>query len=376
MIPVESRGDLTTFMKVPWSLYGDDPNWVPPLFSELSKQLRAGLNPYFEHAEARYWIARREGVPVGRISAQVDDLERRHHGTRTGHFGFIEAIDDGDVFAALFAAAEGWLRDKGMTHVTGPFNLSINQESGLLVDGFDTPPKMMMGHAHPYYGPRIEALGYTKAKDLYAYDLDITHGFPAPVQRLLRRAERHGQVTLRPLNMKRYDQELANIIDIFNDAWSDNWGFIPLTEAEARADAKAMKALVVPKMVYIAEVAGELVGMMITLPNLNEAIADLNGRLLPFGWAKLLWRLKVRHLSSGRVVMMGVRKKLQNSALSAIIAFLLIETSRRGAVAWGLQSSELSWILEDNTGMRQMLEAINSRLYKTYRIYGKSLPPA
>ncbi len=375
VVPVEGRRDLATFLKVPWPLYRDDPNWVPPLLSEQFKQLQAATNPYFEHAEARYWIARRGRQVVGRISAQVDRLVLEREAVPTGHFGFIEAIDDASVFAALFEAAEGWLRERGMARVTGPFNLSINQESGLLVDGFDTPPRMLMGHARPYYGPRIEALGYTKIKDLYAYHLEIIEGFPKPIQRLLERAERQGHIKLRHLDMKRYDQDLADIIDIFNDAWSENWGFIPLTEAEARADARAMKPLVVPELVYIAEIEGEPVGMMVTLPNLNEAIADLNGRLFPFGWAKLLWRLKVRHLRTSRVVMMGVRKKFQSTALGAAIAFLLIETSRRHGVAWGLHEGELSWILEDNTGMRQMLEAIESRLYKVYRVYEKTLAP-
>lgn len=371
---VKSKRDLRAFLGLPDQIFADDPNWIAPLRSEVGKLLTPGINPYFKHAEARYWLASRGGEPVGRISAQIDQLAIEREGRRIGHFGFIDAINDAAVFRGLFTTAEEWLKGQGMDCIQGPFNLSINEEAGLLVSGHDTPPYMMMGHARPYYAPRIEACGYSKAKDMFAYLLDITANFPSQIHKLINRALKRENIRLRRLDMKHYDRDLEVIINIFNDAWSDNWGFVPLTEAEARHTAKSMKQIIKPELVYIAEINGEPAGMMVTLPNLNQAISDLSGRLLPLGWAKLLWRLKVKGVSQVRVAMMGVKKQYQNSTLGAAIAFLLIETTRQKALAMGIREAELSWILEDNTGMRQMLRAINSKLYKTYRVYEKALP--
>ncbi|MFQ5535201.1 MAG: N-acetyltransferase [Sphingomonadales bacterium] len=371
--PVDGKKALETFIRLPWRLYADDPNWVPPLLREVWDQLSRDRNPYFEHAEAQYWIAYRNGRPVGRISAQVDQLVLKHHGTKTGHFGFLEAEDDPAIFSALFAAALNWLRDQGMEQVIGPFNLSINQESGLLVDGFDSPPMMLMGHAPRHYGNHVEALGFEKVKDLYAYAFDIKKGMPPLVHRLIERAEAKGKIQLRQLDMKRYAEDLTDILDIFNDAWSENWGFLPLTGAEAKKDVEAMKLIIQEDLVYIAEVDGKPVGMMVTLPNLNEAIADLNGKLFPFGWAKLLWRLKVKCPKTSRVVMMGVRKEYQGGALGAAIAFMLVEQSRKNAERKGMEWGELSWVLDDNVPMQKISEAIKAPIYKTYRLYTKSL---
>ena len=374
--PVADKRAMKEFIRLPWRLYADDPNWVPPLLMELRDRLSRKKNPYFEHAEAQYFIARRGGRPVGRISAQVDRLVAEHHGTRDGHFGLIEGEDDGRIFSALLGAAESWLRARGRERVIGPFNLSINQESGLLVDGFDTPPAMLMGHALPYYGRRVEDQGYAREKDLYAYYFDIAGGVPALIHRLIRRAEAKGEISLRQLDMKRYHRDLADILDIFNEAWEDNWGNLPLTEAEAKKDVDDMKILIREELVYIAEIGGEAVGMMVTLPNLNEVIADLDGRLFPFGWAKLLWRLKIRCPKSSRVVMMGVRKRFQGTAKGAEIAFMLIEKSRQNAERMGMIWGELSWVLDDNYAMRKISEAIGSPIYKTYRLYSKALGSA
>lgn len=368
---VAGRRDLDAFIRVPWPLYGDDPNWVPPLILERRQHLNRKANPFFRVAEVEMWLARRAGVPVGRISAQVNRAHLERHGDQTGHFGLLEATDDASVFGALFGAAENWLRERGMKRVKGPFSLSINDEAGLLVDGFDTPPYLMMGHAPPYYGPRVEEQGYAKAKDLIAYRYYTDTPAPRGVEAMLRRVHRTDSVVLRQLNKRRYDQDLGAIMEIFNDAWADNWGFVPFSEVEIRHVAKEMKPLVNENLVCIAELDGRPVAMAVSLLNLNEAIRDLDGRLLPFGWVKLLWRLKFGGVRSGRMALMGVRRELQGTPMGAALAFAVVETVRRAP--HGCTEGELSWILEDNLPMRHMIEIFGAHAYKTYRIYGKEL---
>ncbi len=371
--PVESKKDLKTFIRIPWSIYRDDPQWIPPLISEVKNQLSTNKNPFFEHAEARYWIAYKNGKPAGRISAQIDQLALERHGATTGHFGFIEGEDDPAVFKALFEAAESWLKSKGMDRILGPFYLTVNEESGLLVDGFDTPPMLLMGHTRPHYQKQIEALGFRKEVDMYAYILDIRNTFPPIIQRLLRKAEKQDAFTIRPIDMKNYDRDLRNILGIYNEAWEDNWGALPATSAEVDHTVKALKMLIREQMAYIAFMGDEPVGFMIALPNLNEAIRDMNGRLTPWNIVKLLWRVRVKVPTTCRVPLMGVRKRFHNTSTGAMIAFSLIETIRRNTVAMGTDHAELSWILEDNAGMREMLVAINCRIYKTYRMYSKAI---
>lgn len=369
----EGKQGLKTFIKVPWDLYGDDPAWIPPLEFERMDLLNEEKNPYFEHARARFWIAYRGDIPVGRISAQIDDLAQTSHGPGTGHFGMIEAPDDAEVFKALFDTAEGWLKDQGMTRSLGPFNLSVNEECGILVDGFDEPPRILMGHARPYYSQHIEALGYGKVRDLWAYDLDITQEFPKNVQKILRRAEAMDSLSLRRLRKKHLEEDLNTVIDIFNDAWRDNWGFIPMTESEIKKTGEDLKPFLREDACYIVDYEGEPAAFMLTVPDVNEAIADLDGKLLPFGWAKLLWRLVVKNPSKCRVPLMGVRKKYQGSLAGASMAMLLIETIRKNSVRFGYRRAELSWILDDNVSMQRILELILCKHYKTYRMYDKAL---
>ena len=373
---IEQVGDdagIECFIRVPFALYADDPHWVAPLILERRDHLNPRRNPYFGHAEVAYWLALRDGRAVGRISAQVDRAYLERHDDATGHFGFIEGIDDGAVFKGLFAAAEGWLRERGMVRVRGPFSLSINDEAGLLVDGYDSPPSMMMGHAPPYYAPRIEAEGYAKANDLFAYRYDSSQTFPPGPAALVKRARRSTPIELRHLNTARYQADLDIILDIFNDAWSDNWGFVPFTPAEIRHMAKSMKPLIREKLITIIEVDGEPAAMAVSLPNLNEAIADLDGSLLPFGWAKLLWRLKIGRMRSARVLLMGVRRKYHNSPLGSALAFTAIGAIYRELTAAGFDYAEMSWVLENNLVMRRMIEACGARHYKTYRVYEKAL---
>jgi hypothetical protein len=249
--------------------------------------------------------------------------------------------------------------------------LSINQEPGLLVDGFDSPPFVMMGHAHPYYGGRIEQNGYKKAKDLFAYIIDADFKASAAMQTIIKRAQK--KVTIKSFEKSRFDQDLKTIEDIFNDAWSENWGFIPFTEAEFKQMGKDFKLLLDFELVKIAAVDDVPAAFMVVLPNINEAIRDLNGRLLPFGWLKLLWRLKVKFPQTVRIPLMGVRKQYHDSLLGAALAFMVIHAAKEPGLKRGIKKVELSWILEDNKGMNDIIESIGGRVYKTYRIYSKDL---
>ena len=369
----ETAGGREAFIRVPWPIYRDDPAWVPPLLMERRDHLNPKKNPFFQNAEARFWLALRDGRPVGRISAQVNRAHLARHNDATGHFGLLEAEDRAETFQALLRTAEDWLRGQGMTRAAGPFSLSINEESGLLVDGFESPPSLMMGHARPYYAARLEDLGYRKIKDLICYHYDARRDLPPAAAHLLRKTLRAENLTIRPLDMANYERDLGVIRDIFNDAWSENWGFLPMSDADLRHLAKELKPIVRPQSIAIAELDGAPVAMAIGLPNVNEAIADLNGRLLPFGWAKLLWRLKVKTTRTARVPLMGVRKAYHGSMLGAALALSVIDAIRQAQKALGVESGELSWILEDNLPMRRMIEELGGEPYKTYRVFAREL---
>jgi hypothetical protein len=311
------------------------------------------------------------GKAVGRISAQVDHLNAERGRPGLGYFGLIDAIDDRDVFAALFRAAEQWLKEHKMTQVLGPMNLNINQEVGLLVDGFDTPPYFMMGHSRPYIGQRVEDSGYRPVKDLLAYEMDPDFKIPSVMTAVERRLQ--GRMVIRPIDRKNRDRDLKAMCGIFNDAWENNWGFVPFTDEEFLTIGHEMLLIISDDFIQIAEVDGEPAAFIVMLPNVNEAIADLNGRLLPFGWAKLLWRLKVKYPHSARVPLMGVRQKYQRTRLGPGLAFAVIHAVRNASVARGIRSVEMSWILENNAGMRNIIETIGGRVSKRYRMYEKDL---
>jgi hypothetical protein len=366
--PVRTRAQLKRFIRVPAALSRGDPQFVPPLEMERLDALRPATNPYFEHAQAQYFLAVRAGRDVGRISAQIDELVTDR---RLGFFGLLAAEDDPLVFAALFAAAEGWLRERGRTWVRGPFNLSINQETGLLIEGFDTPPMIFMAHDPPYAARHVEQQGYVKAKDVVAYLYDVVRGFPEDVLRLVRRAEGRG-IRIRQIDMARIGEEFRLVRHIFNDAWSGNWGFVPFTEQELAHMGKELKPLLDPSWTAIAEYQGEAVGFAILLPNINELIRDFNGRLLPFNWLKMLLRLK-RGVRTGRLPLMGVRRSLASGLLGGMVPLAMIQSMEPHARRRGMRQAELSWILEDNRPMRRMIEALGSGVYKTYRVYEKRL---
>lgn len=374
--PIEDKASLERFIRYPWALYESDPNWVPPLLMERHDHFNQKKNPYFANAEVSYWLAWRDGRCVGRVSAQIDQNHLRIHKDATGHFGFLEAEDDGEIFAALLDTAEDWLKERGMKRIAGPFNFSINDECGQLVDGFDTPPALMMGHGFPYADRRIVARKYSKAKDLIAYSYALNHPLPKPAVAIVDKVKREGGLELRKLNKKNFKADLAVVLDIFNDAWADNWGFVPFSETEINYVAANLKPLIVEDLVWIAEINGKPAAMAVALPDLNEVLPALNGRLLPFGWVKLLSRmLKVKSggFRNGRMPLMGVRREYQSSIIGAALAYAVIDAVRENGHRMGFESAELSWILEDNMPMRRMIEAVGGKPYKTYRIYEKAL---
>lgn len=377
MISVEkvmSKRDRLAFISFPSSLYDNDPNWIPPLSVERLEHLSA-KNPGTEHIRWQAWIAKSQGKRVGRITAQIDTLHRERYGEDTGHIGMIDAVDDPAVFHALFAAAEAWLWAEGARKISGPFSLNINQESGLLVEGFDTPPSVMMPHGKPWYGARVEQQGYTKGIDLLAYWMqcrDLT--FSPSLSRLMDQVRK--RVTIRCIDRQRFAAEMQILREVFNSGWQHNWGFIPFTEREFATMGEQLKFLVPDDMIYIAEMDAVPCGFIVGMPNINEAIADLNGSLFPFGWAKLLWRLKVSGVRTARVPLMGICKEHQFSRIGPVIALLLIEALREPFARRHIEAVEMSWILESNTGMRTILEKIGGKPYKRYRLYEKALRSA
>ena len=376
--PVTSKRERKAFVDLPFRLYRDDPNWIPPLRGEALGLITPEKNGWFSHARAQLFLAHRGGAVVGRISAHIDTLAldmdpAQGFGPGVGQWGLMDAEDEG-VFTALLARAEAWLREQGMTRALGPISMSIWEEPGLLIQGYDHPPTVMMGHHKPVYREWIERAGYSPVKQLLTYELDITQEFPPLVKRIIRSGENNKSIVIRQVDKSRFEQEAAIILDILNDAWSDNWGFIPLTPPEIADVGVKLKPIVFNDLIRIAEIDGEPVAFMITLPDLNEAIRPLNGNLLPFGWAKLLLWLRKPRVRTMRVPLMGVRKNLQSSRVASQLAFMMIEAIRKASVDhYGAERGEIGWILDDNQGMNSIATAIESRVNKVYQIYDRAI---
>ena len=368
--PVTNRHELRKFIDVPWLVYADDPMWVPPLRLERRWHFSRS-NPFFEHGEWQAWIAYRNNQPVGRISAQIDQLHRQRYGADTGHFGLLESVNDKEVFAELIQTAEKWLAERGTKHVSGPYNFSINQECGVLVSGFDTPPMVMMPHSPKWYGQRLEEQGYYPLKDLLAYLMQVDMEVPKIVRNLMGKFSK--RLRIRVLRRNQLKVEMEIIRSIFNDAWSDNWGFIPFTEAEFSELGSTFRFLLKDEYFQIVEVDGVPAAFMVALPNLNEIFAKLNGNLFPFGWFQLIKQVKFGRFRTGRIPLMGVRKQFRNTPLGATIAFMMVAAIRKFGISRGFREIEVSWILEDNKSMRGIIEMAGNREYKRYRIFGKTL---
>jgi GNAT superfamily N-acetyltransferase len=366
--PVQSRRDLQQFLKFPWRLYQDNPAWVPPLLFDLKRLLNPRRHPFHQHAAVQYFLAWRGAEVVGRIAAIVNHQYIRFHEEATGFFGFFESIDNQDVSSTLLAAAERWLGDRGVQRILGPMNFSTNEECGLLVDGFQYPPAIMMPYNTLYVGPLIEAAGYRKAKDLLAYFIDATKA--TTPERLIHGAERlqqHYGVTIRPIDLRHFERDVALLLEVYNSAWERNWGFVPLTKEEIDDLARQLKQIGNPHLCLLAEAKGEAVGFALALPDYNQALRRINGRLFPVGLLKLLWYR--RKMNGARVLTLGLKPGYRRMGIDAMLYLRLWEEAPKN----GYPLVECSWILEDNWPMRRGLERMGARVYKTYRIYEKAL---
>ncbi|GAA4761088.1 N-acetyltransferase [Novosphingobium ginsenosidimutans] len=378
---VSDKAGREAFVDVQYRLNAADPNFVPQLRAEEIERYTPGGNPYFEHARCQLFLANRGGQVVGRIAAHIDELAlaqpaEQGMGPGTGMWGALQA-EDGEVAATLIHRAEQWLRDQGMSRVLAPMTLSVWEEPGLLVKGFDHPPMIMMGHNSPEQQGWIEGAGYAPAKKLATFDLDITKPFPPLIQRIVQSGEKNARIRIRDVDLKNFDREVEIICAILNDAWSENWGFVPFTPTEIAYTAKKMKPLVKPDLVRIAEYDGEPVAFMITLPDANQIqlkAVGRNGKPSILGWIKLgLWMLRTKPADM-RVPLMGVVKRLQSSRMASQLAFMMIETIRQASVTrYQGKRGEIGWILDDNQGMNAIAEAIDATVNKEYMVYGKGL---
>lgn len=339
-------------------------------------RLNPKKNPWFAHGEAAFWTAERGGQLLGRISAQVDHSHLDMRNDATGFFGFFECVDDQDTANALLDSATAWLKEKGMKRCLGPFSININEQSGLLVDGFNCPPRMLMGHAQPHYAALVENAGFTKSVDMLAYLTPMDTGLPYKQIKWLNRAlDRNKSLGVRPLDTRRINEEVETIVRIFNAAWVENWGFIPLTEADVAHMAADMKLILIPELVSFATLDGEPKAMCVALPDLNEMIRGLDGRLWPTGWAKLAWRVLTRrsYVSGTRVPFMGVMPEFKNKPMGSVMALLTVGAVREASLKLRMPVCEMSWVLENNTQTRHSIEDIGGRAYKTYRMYEKAI---
>lgn len=371
--PVSGRTELDAFIRLPWRLYRGDPRWVPPLLADVRALLDTSKHPFHRHADVQLFLALRDGAAVGRIAAIVNRAHNEFHDVRLGFFGLFECDDDEDAAARLLETAEAWLRERGMTAVEGPMNLSTNDElysPGLLVDGFDTPPVVMMTHTRPSYPALLEAAGYRGVKDLLAYWVDGSNGLPPRFMDALERAQRAARVTIRGLDMKRFAAEVDTIQDIYNSAWEQNWGFVPMTPEEIAYMAEHLKPVVNPRLCAMAEVDGEPVGFALALPDYNQALRHVNGRLLPFGVLKFLWHR--RRINAVRVITLGLKPEYRHRGLDGMLIGHIFRESQK----LGSPRGECSWILEDNSAMRRGIERVGGTVYKTYRVYGRTLESA
>ncbi len=362
---VESGRDFRTFILFPWKIYRGNPNWVPPLIMDQKNLFNTKKNPFFKHSIIRSFLAFKENKAVGRISAVIDHNYNDFQNDRAGIFGFFESIDDKAVSNVLFEAAEEWIREQKMERMFGPANPSTNHILGLLIDAFDQPPMVMMPYNPPYYEKLFEQYGLKKAKDLYAYHMDESIPISDKIKRVTAIIKKKHNITVRPAEIKEFDREVELIKTVWNEAWERNWGFVPWTDEEFEHLGKEIKTIVNPELILLAFMDHEIAAFCLTLPDVNQALKRINGRLLPFGLLKLLWY--ARKLTRMRVAIMGVRKKYRMMGIEAVFCH---ETYVQG-VKHGLTDAEISWILEDNLPMLNIMERWGSRRYKTYRMYEK-----
>ncbi len=373
--PVQTGADFQDFLRLPYDIYRAEPNWIPPLRFEQAARLNPKKNPGLAGVDFQLFLAKNAERPIGRIAAILNHNHQSFHKDKAGHFGYFDAINDEAVKTALLNTAENWLKSKGADLCVGPYQVSIYEEVGLLVRGFDTPPCMMMPFGRADYAQTLINNGYVKAMDLIAYWADMRAGYPRPkiVQTMLDYIEADANISVRPMRKGHFLQEVQTAMEIFNDAWSDNWGHVPLTDAQIRHMASELKPLILPDLFWVCEYKGKAAAFILMVPNINEAISDLNGKLLPFGWAKMLWRLKVQGLKTARIPLMGVKREFQRKrsglAMAAFLSEKVFEMGRKR----GMTHVEMSWILENNKSMIRIIEQAKGIPYKTYRMYEKPI---
>ena len=367
-MPVTNGRALRQFIRLPWKLYRNDPFWVPPLIVDQKKLLDKSSHPFFRHSSADFFLARREGEWVGRVAAILNNNHNRFHNERTAFFGFFESVNDKDVASALLDRAAQWARNRGMSGLRGPTNYSTNESLGILIEGFDSCPCIMMSHNPGYYAELIESCGFEKAMDLYAWWLLTDKGLSPKIARVGERVLKDEGIRIRSINLKKFWGEVEIIKGIYNDAWSTNWGFVPMTDAEFEHLAKDLKTVVDPRVVLIAEKNGEPVAFSLALPDFNQALKKINGRLFPLGLPMLIYH--ARYIRQVRVLALGIAKRVQN--WNGLGAALYYESFRRG-VAAGYRSCEFSWTLENNELINRSMQLFGAQIYKRYRIYQKTL---
>lgn len=374
IIMVETKAQLKAFIDLPYMLYKNDPQWRAPLRFERKTHLSFEKNPT-ALADRMFFLAQKDGDYIGRIAGFLNPVHEEIQKDGAGFFGFFDCVADPDIGAALLEAAQNWLVGRGVKKIIGPSNWGVNDECGLLIDGFDTPPAVMMPHGRADYQNMVEGAGFKKATDLFAYDCDLLGGYPrrGAVKKLIDMSINEPRFEMRQLNVKNFKSEMAMVMDIFNDAWADNWGFIPFSDAQIAHMTKELRPLIIPKCFWIGYVNGEPVGFTMMIPDLNVATQGLDGRLFPLGWAKLLTRLKITGVKRARLPLMGIRRSVQKSRDGIAIAIGLCEKLYGSARDYGFTHAELSWILEDNKSMISIIKACEAKKYKTYRMYEKEL---
>jgi GNAT superfamily N-acetyltransferase len=370
--PVRGRRDLTRFIRLPFGLHRDHPRWVPPLIHERRQFLDRRRNPYFDHAEAEYFLAWRGGEPVGRITAQVDERWDEFQAGSDGMFGFFETVDDPEVARALLETACDWVRSRGRERILGPMDFTTNDECGLLVEGFELRPMILQPWHPPYYRELVEEQGFSKTIDLLMWFLalgELKEGntFHPMIHAAAQKCETEHGVRVRNMRKRDLEAEVGRFMEVYNSAWGTNWGFVPVTEAEVRFQAKNLKPVLDEDWAFIAERGDELVGAALTLPDINQAMAKLNGRLLPFGWLKFL--LAKRRIDRVRVFALGVKPEHQHLGVAASLYLRHLETASPDGV-WG---GETGWILETNEPMNRAMEGMGGKVVKRYRLYERAL---
>ncbi len=372
-ISLSDRKAVERFIRVPWYIYREhhpSGHWVPPLLMDRRDYLNPKKNPFFEHADCAFWIARQEGRDIGRIAAVNDADWEKFHGEAVGYFGMFESTNDPEVAQALLDAATAWLKERARTSVLGPFDLSTNYMAGALIDGFDSDPGMQMPYNPPYYPALLEGCGLTKTKDLFQWYLSTSTPIPEKVARISDKVKARSQVTVREMDLSRWDDEVTQVLDIYNDAWEKNWGFVPVSEKEFRHIAADLKMVVRPELALMAEVNGEPVAFSITIMNLNPIFKKIDGKLFPTGLIRLLWDFKVRpKVEDCRLIVLGIKAGYRKRGIDSI---LFVET-HRAAARLGWKGGEIGWTLEDNDMVNRAIESMQATKIKTYRVYGQEL---